>query len=192
MLIDCYSVVLRAIEMKDMEFLQEMMNDPQIEKMTGGSCFPVSYDRQVKWFESYNQQKELRCMIEQKEGKTIGVITLTNIDWKNRTAELAQKTKATAEERKTDDVYDAMMGFLNYAFNELNLNCVYGTVLEYNVLSRKLAMRCGLKEEGCLRQRVYKNGKYHNLIPNSVLKDDFNILYKEYKEKKKNDKFRKV
>lgn len=188
MIIDCGSVILRAIELDDMKFLQEMINDPGIEKMTSGSAFPVSYDRQVKWFESYNQQSELRCMIQIKNGATIGLITLTNIDWKNKTAELAQKTKAKLEDRVPNDVMDAMMGFLNYAFNELNLNCIHGTVLEYNLLSRKLAAKCGLKEEGVLRQRVFKGGKYHNLIANSVLREDFIPLYNEYKENRKNGK----
>ena len=115
---------------------------------------------------------------------------LTNIDWKNRSAELAQKTKATQEQRVEHDIWDAMMGFLNYAFNELNLNCVYGTVLEYNYLSRKLAKRCGLKEEGILRDRVFKNGRYHNLIPNSVIKKDFDEVYKKYREERFNEKTR--
>ena len=121
-------------------------------------------------------------MIQIKDGATIGMIMLTDIDWKNRTAQLHQKTLAKVEDRKKDDVYDAMMGFLNYAFNELDLQCVYGTVLEYNLLSRKLAMRCGLKEEGVLRNRIFKNGKRHNLIANSIIKEDFEIQYKKYKE----------
>lgn len=178
-------VILRAIEKKDLEFLQDMINDPSIEYMTGGYSFPVSFDRQIRWFESYDQQKELRCMIEIKGGATIGMIMLTNIDWKNRTAELAQKTKAKLEDRKEGDVLDAMMGFLNYAFNELNLNCIHGTVLEYNMLSRKLAARCGLKEEGVLRQRIFKKGKYHNIIANSVIKEDFIPIYNEYKQNRK-------
>ncbi|MBE7728118.1 MAG: GNAT family N-acetyltransferase [Enterocloster aldenensis] len=190
MVIDNGTVILRAIEETDLPFLQEMMNDPGIEKMTGGSCFPVSYDRQKHWFESYNQQAELRLMIQIKGGFTIGCIMLTNIDWKNRSAELAQKTKATQEQRVEHDIWDAMMGFLNYAFNELNLNCVYGTVLEYNYLSRKLAKRCGLKEEGILRDRVFKNGRYHNLIPNSVIKKDFDEVYKKYREERFNEKTR--
>lgn len=185
--IDNGVVLLRAIEYSDLPFLQEMINDPGIEKVTGGSCFPVSLDRQKRWFESYNQQSELRCMIQIKEGPVIGSITLTNIDWKNRTAELSQKTKATAEMRVKNDIWDAMMGFLNYAFNELNLNCIYGTVLEYNHLSRKLAQKCGLKEEGVLRERIFKNGKYHNLIPNSVTKSDFETAYQKYKEERYDD-----
>lgn len=182
MIIDANSVILRAIEEKDLPLLQDMINDPNIEQMTGGYCFPVSFDRQKRWFENYDQQKELRCMIEIKGGATIGMIMLTDIDWKNRTAQLHQKVKAPIEKRKDGDLYDAMMGFLNYAFNELDLQCVYGTVLEYNLLSRKLARKCGLKEEGVLRSRIYKNGKRHNLIANSIIKEDFDAAYKKYKE----------
>lgn len=109
---------------------------------------------------------------------------LTDIDWKNRTALLGEKTLASKEDRQENDTWDAMMGFLNYAFNELNLNCVYGTVLEYNYLSRKLALKCGLKEEGILRERIYKNGKFHNLIANSITKDDFIIAYAKYRKER--------
>ncbi|NFH91443.1 GNAT family N-acetyltransferase [Clostridium botulinum] len=185
MIIDSGCVILRAIEKNDMEFLQDMINDPAIENMTIGGAFPVSFDRQVRWFESYDQQKELRCMIDIKDGATIGMIMLTDIDWKNRTAVLGQKTKAKHEERKDGDIIDAMMGFLNYAFNELNLNCIYGTVLEYNMLSRKLAAKCGLKEEGILRQRIFKRGKYHNIIANSVIKQEFIPIYNEYKQNRR-------
>ena len=85
-------------------------------------------------------------------------------------------------------MWDAMIGFLNYAFNELNLNCIYGTVLEYNYLSRKLAKRCGLKEEGVLRNRIYKGGKYHNLIANSIIKEDFDLVYQKYREERFDEK----
>lgn len=186
MIINANSVILRAIEEKDMNFLQEMINDPEIEQMTGGYSFPVSADRQKRWFDNYDQQKDLRCMIEIKNGKTIGMIMLTDIDWKNRTAQLHQKVKAKIEDRKKNDVYDAMMGFLNYAFNELDMQCIYGYVLEYNFLSRKLALKCGLKEEGVLRSRVFKNGKRHALIANSVVRDDFIKIYLKYKEEIKN------
>lgn len=186
MVINNGCVILRAIEESDLEFLLDMINDPAIEMMTGGGCFPVSKDRQKKWFENYDQQKDFRCMIQIKGGATIGMIMLTNIDYKNQTAELHQKLKAVPEDRKENDVIDAMMGVLNYAFNELNMICIYGVVLEHNLLSRKLAAKCGLKEEGILRNRLYKSGKHCNLIANSVIKEDFIPLYKKYKEKRRN------
>ena len=184
MIIDCKTVILRAIELSDMDYLQEMINDPSIERMTIDGCFPVSKDRQLKWYENYPQQEELRCIIQKKGGPVIGMIMLTDIDWKNRTGVLGEKIKAKLEDRSPNDVYDAMMGFLSYCFNELNMNCIYGTVLEYNHLSRKLAKKCGLVEEGVLRQRVFKNGKYQNIIANSVIYEDFIPIYKKYLEER--------
>ena len=182
MIIDCKTVILRAIELSDMDFLQDMMNDPAVERMTVGSSFPVSKDRQIKWFETYPQQQELRFIIQVKDGPAIGMIMLTNIDWRNRTGCSGIKTKAKLEDRRPNDIYDARMGFYNYCFNELNLNCIYSTVLEYNHLSRKMGKKTGTVEEGVLRQRIFKNGKYHNLISVSTLAEDFNPLYKKYLE----------
>ena len=181
-------VILRAIEREDLEILHRAINDPFLEKMEESFNFPISLTQQEKWLENVLQNRsDMRLMIEY-QGAAVGWISLTNIDWKNRTAELSQKIKAEASERVPNDIMDAMMGFLHYAFYELNLNCIYGTVLEYNHLSRKLARKCGLKEEGVLRERIFKNGKYHNLIPNSIIKSDFDNAYKKYKEERIDDK----
>lgn len=188
MIIKSGIVTLRAVEREDMDLLWDMINDPAIERMTGASPFPVSKDRQLRWFENYDQQKDLRLMIQLNDGPAIGMIMLTDIDYKNGTAQLHEKIKASPEDRRPGDVYDAMMGFINYAFMEMNLNCLYGTVLENNLLSRKLALKCGLKEEGVLRQRLYKNGKYCNVIANSVIKEEFIPIYKKYLEDRKNGK----
>lgn len=39
MIIDANSVILRAIEEKDLPYLQDMINDPDIERMTVGGVF---------------------------------------------------------------------------------------------------------------------------------------------------------
>lgn len=176
MIIDANSVILRAIEEKDLPYLQDMINDPDIERMTVGGCFPVSADRQKRWFDGYDQQKELRCMIEVKGGATVGMVILNEIDWRNRTASLGYKTKAAPGERKHGNVDDAVMGILNFAFNELGLECVYETVLDYNLPSQRLAERCGMKRDGVLRSRIYKNGERHDLISYSILKAEFLAL----------------
>lgn len=188
MIIDAHNVILRAIEESDLPFLQRMINDPQIERMTVGGCFPVSADRQKRWFEQYDQQKELRVMIQIKNGATIGMLTLSQIDWKNRTASWGSKILAKLEDRVPNDVYNAKMGFLNYAFNELNLECICGSILEYNLLSRKMALKCGMKEEGRLRSRIFKNGRRWDLISYSITKEEFVKKYSEYKAEVKNDK----
>lgn len=173
-------MILRAIEESDLPFLQRMINDPDIEHMTVGGCFPVSSDRQKRWFESYDQQKEFRCMIDVKNGATIGMVIVNKIDWKNRTAELGYKTKAAPGTRKHGNVDAAIMGALNFAFNEMDMECMYETVLVYNLPSQHLAERCGFHKEGVLRSRIFKNGKRHDLFSYSLLKEEFNEVHRRY------------
>ena len=55
----------------------------------------------------------------------------------------------------------------------MNLNMIVGNILENNVFSRKLAIDSGFLEEAVLRQRVYKQGKYHNTVIYSITKEEF-------------------
>lgn len=166
-------VILRAITHKDMPILLKLINDPSVEYMAGGESFPVSEEGQLKWFEQYDSQRDLRCMIELNNGRTIGTIGLSNIDYRNGTAEMFYKIDNNIEDRIKGDIYDAVKGTLTFAFDELNMNCVFGQVLEYNLFSQKVLMKCGFQMDGILRKRKYKRGEYHNLCVYSIFQDEF-------------------
>lgn len=174
MIIEYGCVVLRAIEERDCDFLFDMINAPEIESQIVGWHFPISYSAHKHWMENYkNSLNSIKLMIELENSKTIGMIMLENIDWKNRTAEIACKTKALLEDRMRGDTIDAVKGMLKYAFEELGLNCIEGIILEDNWLSRNLCKKIGFIEEGILRKRVYKGGKFRNLVSVSLLKEEF-------------------
>ena len=167
-------VKLRAVEREDMRFLYEMINDSDISSMTIGSCFPVSMEAQNRWYGSFlDQQKDLRYIIESVDGYSIGMIILSKIDWKSRIAEIGIKSISNIKVRKKGDVLEAVKLVLLYAFQEMNLNMIVGNILENNVFSRKLAIDSGFLEEAVLRQRVYKQGKYHNTVIYSITKEEF-------------------
>ena len=79
------AVRLRAIEKTDMAFLRDFLNDPAVEAMTEGWCFPVSEYAQEQWFQRFDPQKELRCIVE-VDGAAVGTAGLVNLDWKYRSA----------------------------------------------------------------------------------------------------------
>lgn len=165
---------LRAIEKTDFELLLYLINAPEIEEMIGGWALPVSRTAQEKWIESYsNTEKNIKLMIELTNGKTIGMMMLSNIDWKNRTALLEYKTAAPVEDRIKGDMLDAINGMLDYAFGELGMNCVTATIQEENKFSLKLCKKAGFIEEGILRERIYKRGVYRNQIELSILRNEF-------------------
>lgn len=166
-------IQLRAIEESDLEMLRGMINDPVIEIMTGGFSFPVSEYQQRKWFEKIVQnEKEVRTVIDTHEYGPIGMVALTDIDWRNRTAQFHSKIIADKSVQGKGYGTKATIALLKYAFEEMNLHLVYSHTLEYNAASQKVKEKCGFRKECFLRDRVFKNGTYHGVIVWSILKGE--------------------
>lgn len=166
-------VKLRAIEVCDLEMIREMINDPEIENMTGGHSFPISEHQQNKWFENLpNNDKELRTVIEAEPYGAIGIVMLSDIDWKNRTAQFHSKIATSKEIRGKGYGTKATKALIKYAFEQLNLNLVYSYIIEYNIASQRVKEKIGFKKDGILRNRIYKNGSYHNLTAWSIQKGE--------------------
>lgn len=174
MIIKISDITLRAIEETDLGLLHEMINDPEIEKMTGGGGFPVSLYQQKKWFESIqNRRNELRLMIDTENNGTIGLISLTDIDLKNRTAEFHYKLATSKNLKGKGYGTKALSALIEYAFMQMNLNCIYSGNIEYNNVTERIKEKLGFKKEGVLRERVFKNGKYFNIHVWSLLRSDW-------------------
>lgn len=172
-------VLLRAMELEDMEFLRNMINDEDMEHNVIGWSFPVSRYEQQKWFENTIQNKNNIRFIVETEGKSIGLATLTSIDWKNRKA--CHGIKLFSDNIKGKGYgTDTVMTIMKYAFEELQLNRLYGSILEYNTASRRLYEKCGWKEEGIERKSIFKNNQYHDEIVLGVLKEDYEEKKREW------------
>jgi len=175
-------VTLRAIEEKDQDLLRDMVNDPEIEKMIGGYSFPVSSYQQMSWFESnINNQNHLRLIIETDEDGAIGFANIVDIDWKNRSAFHGIKI-ANKKFRSRGIGTDTVMAVMKYAFEELQLNRLDGTIIKYNEPSRKLYCdKCGWIVEGTKRQAVFKQNEYHDELIVGILKEEYAKLIEENK-----------
>ncbi len=165
-------VILRAIEKEDNEFLRMMVNDPKMESDVIGWSFPTSKIEQEKWFENQAfDKKNLRFIIEYK-AQVVGLATLTNIDWKNRKA--THGIKLYGEDIKGKGIgTDAVRTIMKYAFEELQLNRLYGSIMLQNIASQKLYFKCGWKQEGVSRQSIFKNNHYIDEMQVSVLREEY-------------------
>lgn len=172
-------VTLRAVEETDFDLLFYLINAPEIECMTENFHLPISSSEQKKWMQNYsNTMSDIRLMIELNNGNTIGMIMLNDIDLINGSAGISYKISASPQDRIPGDITDAIDGMLNFAFNELRLNCVISATLDYNVFSLKLMRKMHFTQEGVLRKRIYKNGEFHDQIIFSILSSEF----KEYRK----------
>lgn len=175
------NVYLRAMELEDMELYRESINNPEIESLVGGWSFPVAKEQQLSWYNACMQDKRnIRLTIVDKENDCVlGMLNITDIDWKSGIAFSGIKL-FKKDIRKKGIGFDAVMIASKYAFDELRLNRLEGTILSNNIASKKLYEKCGWKEEGIRRESQYKNGVYFDEYYVGILKKDFNDIRKQY------------
>lgn len=163
------NIYLRALETGDNDLLRELINDPETEKMIGGSSLPVSREAQELWLKNQIGRTDvIRYIIADKSTDVaVGTVILTDIDNKNGCAEVHIKISKNA--RHNGYGTDALNSAVNYAFSELRLNCIYATIVSYNAASVKMFEKCGFAREGVLRERIFKNGAFHDVYSYSIL-----------------------
>ncbi|MBQ7145187.1 MAG: GNAT family N-acetyltransferase [Lachnospiraceae bacterium] len=166
-------VYLRAMEAEDMEMYREMMNDGEISRQVVGWSFPVSQKEQSEWYNKAVFSADKRFTICLKEnGKAVGMATLTDIDWVNRSAFHGIKLHPDCPKRENIGT-DAVMALMEYAFCQLNLHRLDGAWLVSNTASAGLYKKCGWKEEGIKKEAVFRDGAYRDLAISGIRDVDY-------------------
>lgn len=170
-------VMLRAVEEEDLEMLRELTNSPDFERMIVGWSFPISKKDQAEWFANCrNSESRLRFTITTEQDGAVGMIGLRDIDWKNGSAYGLGMRIARREIRTRGLATDAWMTLMRYAFDELRLNRINGSAIEYNAASLRVCEKVGFKVEGVQRKAVFKEGKYYDVVMMGCLKSDYEEL----------------
>lgn len=167
------NIIIRAIEREDAELLRSLINDPDTEKMLGGSSWPVSKAEQTQWIEGqFGNHPEIRrgIITLKHDNQAIGTVILSNIDQKNGTAEIHIKISKDGYRGKGLGA-DAIRTVVQYAFNEMRLNCIYALILANNETSRKLFEKCGFMQEGLLKERIFKGGHYLDQLSYAIIRN---------------------
>lgn len=174
-------VTLRPIEESDLEFLQQMTNSPELEESIVGWSWPVSMKDQRQWYQNFrNTDSFSRYIIETEEDGVVGLTGLRNIDWKNGTAEGAGIRIYNGKLRGKGIATDAYMTLLRYAFEELRLHRISTSALVNNNASQRFMQKCGFKQEGVIREAVFKKGTYQDKVLYGCLKNDYEELLKTH------------
>lgn len=176
-------IILRAIEKEDLELLHKWANDPETQETIGELHFPSSMDFHLQWFENLKNDKlNQRFVVEVVGYGIIGLSSIIKIDWRNRNAWHGLVIGDNKYRKKGYGVY-AIMATMKYAFEELNLERLDGSMIEYNKLSISTycGKRLGWKQEGIRRNYFYRKGKYWNQILVGITKLDYEQLIKDNK-----------
>jgi UDP-4-amino-4,6-dideoxy-N-acetyl-beta-L-altrosamine N-acetyltransferase len=158
---------LRPLRRSDSVKSLAWRNDPEIRENAMGYRFPVTQEMEDQWFESaLNDQSRTRVVfaIEAFEDDSfIGIIQLNRIDWIARSAYFG----ITIGEKKFQGrgmAVDSMRTLFAYAFGCLNLRKICLEVVAFNARAIKLYREFGFVEEGVMKEQVYLEGRYHDLV----------------------------
>jgi len=170
-------VTLRAIEKADLPILQNWANLPEIQNLLGGWHFPSSVAITEKWFERIQaDDSNQRFAIESPEHELIGTANLVEINWKDRNAFHGIMLGDKAILGKGYGT-DTIMAIMKYSFEELGLERLDGSIIEYNEISYKLYIeKCGWKEEGRKKNWYWRKNRFWDKIIVGINRDDYQGL----------------
>jgi RimJ/RimL family protein N-acetyltransferase len=176
------NIMLRAIERDDLELLHNWANNPEIQYWLGGWHFPTNKNDQQKWFDnlsvgSVNQ----RFAIEVEKLGMIGTANIVDIDWKNKNA-FHGMLLGDKDIRGKGYGVDTVMAIMKFAFEELGLNRLDGSMISYNEGSLKMYIeKCGWKKEGVQRNWYFRKNQFWDKIIVGITKEDYYELIQNNK-----------
>lgn len=173
------TIFLRAFEISDLEILNKWHNDEQLNMLTGGRKHFVSKEYDKKWLEDkmLNNSNQIYCGICCSEnGEMIGYTSLINIDFVNRNAFWGGILIGNENARSKGYASKAAFLLMKHAFFELGLLKVYGEWLVENKVSTFMSKMIGFRQEGILRNHIYKNNAFHDVLIMAIFKEEYEII----------------
>jgi RimJ/RimL family protein N-acetyltransferase len=170
-------VYLRALEKTDLERMYRWHNDRHLFAMLGGTFRFVSRHAEQTWLENTagyaaRASGDIKLAICSRDSdKHVGNIYLLQIDWIVRHARM-EVFIGDEEERSKGYGQSAVRQMLSYAFMELGLKRVYLGVLTDNPKALHVYQKIGFKIEGTLRNQVFKEGRWKDVIALGICVED--------------------
>lgn len=171
------TVLFRDFEERDIDFIYKCKNDEKLNSMIVGEFKPFSYEDAVKWVHGcmgeHETYKFWAICTNDEEKRIVGWISLSNIDKVNQKACYHGLVIGDSEYNDGSAWIESYIFIFNYVFERLNINRLYGTYLETHPATKSMADAVYFKQEGIMRQSVFKNGKYNNEIIASLLAEEY-------------------
>jgi RimJ/RimL family protein N-acetyltransferase len=177
-MIETTRTYLRAIEREDIPIKTKWMNNPVVRE-TLILTTPVSVAKTEIWFDRIinDPTREDYIIVFKETEEPIGYAGYVKID---RHHSKAEPFIAIGEEKYwgiglgTEIVHK----LLDFGFNEMGFNRLYGFMLDNNPGALRMDMKAGFKQEGILKQDVLLHGEFHDFIMLGITKDVFNKEHK--------------
>jgi len=141
----------------------------------------ITKEEHKKWIEKLINDDTAKAWIIKYNEKPVGLVSLSNIDYKNKSTEWGFYL-ADESVRGKGIGSVALYKLIEYVFEKMNFDKMKTMVLENNFVALKLYEKFGFKREGKLKEKLVRDGKQIDVFLMELLKEDWEIT----KEKIKN------
>ena len=164
-------VKLIAIEEDDIELIQRWINDESISYFNGIRP-PVSLSDQKIWYEKLkNDVSKLKLIVCDNAGIKVGMVSLINIDLKNRNCEIAVYINPLHQRKGYAS--SSLYLLLHYAFHELNLHKIYAQIFSFNSSSIKTFEHLGFQLESVLKEEYFSGNQFNDVLRYCIYEREF-------------------
>lgn len=168
-------MMLRKLQMKDINGMLEWMCDPDIQQNFREGIEKNTREKVLDFISKAKTEPEdgesIHYAITDNKDDYLGTISLKNIDLTNKNAEYAISLRRKAQGKGI--AYKATKELLKKAFEEFALERVYLNVLSNNQRAIYLYEKCGFSYEGKFKNHLFLRGKYQNLSWYAMLREEY-------------------
>ena len=170
------TVYFRAFEPDDAALIHEWKNSDELNELTVGLNKKTCYEEDLEWVKSkmnHHPYYAYWAICDRESDKMIGWICLTDIHYINSSANFSGIVIGDKNFRDGFAWIESYLFVMEYAFERLNLNRLYGECIIEHPQSTVIGSVLFWKREGVLRQAVYKSGKFYDVGLGSILKSEY-------------------
>lgn len=169
-------LILRPFQLSDAKTVQRLAGNKEITSRTGMIPYPYPDGLAESWIqghaEAFARGTSVICAITAKQsGEIIGCMALEGISKTHQKGEVAYWI--AVDHWNKGYCSEAGHAVVKYAFEQLQLNKITSRHKATNPASGKVMQKLGMKYEGTLRQEMFKDGEFHDLVVYGLLKSEY-------------------
>jgi RimJ/RimL family protein N-acetyltransferase len=150
------------------------INDPGVT-LTLNRYFGATLGQEAEWFDRIEKgfgRDDFVWAILTDEDRHIGFTGLHAIDWKDRCA-LGGIVIGEREAWGKGYGTDVIRTRSRFAFEQIGLHRVEGRTFEFNRAMQRIYERCGYRQEGVQRKRIWRNGRWWDMLLYAILAEEY-------------------
>lgn len=168
-------LLLRAFTASDAERVAELAGAFEIADTTISIPHPYPVELAVDWIAKHEQEthrgRAMTLAVTEPASGIVGCVELRDIDPEHAQAELGFWIGKPFW--GLGYATEACAALLRFGYESLHVNRVYAHHMVRNPASGRVLAKLGMYNEGLLRQRVRKWGRFEDVMVYAVLRDDY-------------------